>query len=113
MPLCTYPNYKIIVFLFSHARHLYYTDHGSNPKAVRTNLDGSQPEVLQAGLTTPNGIVAGPFGVMFLESNYNAREHSPKDIEAVGELGRGLDGKWNMINVSLQVNLKANTIESL
>lgn len=52
--------------------YLYFTDWGSEPKVVRTLLDGTEAEILKdEGLSSPNGLTVNNGQLYLTDSNYN------------------------------------------
>lgn len=74
--------------------HLYYTDWGAAPAVVRVNLDGSDVEVLRAGLDSPNSVVVINGDVYYIDSYHKTgaagalyrRDQSTENWEHVTEL---------------------------
>lgn len=68
---------KFIVLCY---RYLYYSDWSNRARIVRTNLDGSQPNELRAGLDNPNGLAIVGSGatkrLYVTDSHYKTRENT-------------------------------------
>ena len=85
-----------------HFSYLYFTDHGSNPRVMRSNLDGSNQQEVYFGLNTPNDVLAGEFGIVFIESNYNFRISGQIQNEpAVAQVYRRHENSWERAELTL------------
>ena len=62
------------------------------------------------GLNTPNGIVTGDFGVLFLESNYNARDSGTvNETMVTAEIYRGNHSIWQSSDITgIGVSVRAS-----
>lgn len=50
-------------------RYLYHTDWGSDASVWRTELDGTEPELVQSGLDNPNGVVISNGVIYVIDSH--------------------------------------------
>ena len=66
------------IFLHTHFRYLYYSDWGSSPAVIRTDLDGGNPLTIMTSSTVsnPNGLCIHSNKLYVSDSNFNSRIQS-------------------------------------
>ena len=110
--LLTHPNkylFSLLLFLLIlFFRYLYFTDWGSEPKVVRTLLDGTEAEILkEEGLSSPNGLTVDNGQLYLTDSNYNNKTSGAQIL-----VFSTATNEWKQMYVAenLKVGLRSNTV---